>query len=115
MFTKERKINHHALSHVVDGFEEFLKKIGTPEMNYILVNPNHFMRIKYTGELKSFLEKVEPYYHCSKKSYVTRPDMTYTQFITVMRQIAGANGVRFESKMKHSNSMQFMEYYFFVD
>ena len=100
------------LKEKIPFFNEYLLKFGTLENNYVMMNPNHFKRAKYSETLKEFLDKLEPYYHSSKKKYINR-DMNYMQFVTVLRQISHMNGVFFEYKIKYTNSKHYMEYYFF--
>ena len=97
----------------VDFFNEYLQIFGTVEKNYILINPNHFKKVKYSGLIKNFTDKLDPFYHESKKYYIQRNNITYMQFITILRQIAHTNGVFFEYKIKYTNSKHYMEYYFY--
>jgi hypothetical protein len=101
------------LKKQVDFFNEYLEMFGTVEKNYILINPNHFKKVKYNGLIKNFTDKLEPFYHESKKYYIQRENITYMQFITILRQIAHTNGVFFEYKIKYTNSKHYMEYYFY--
>jgi hypothetical protein len=101
------------LKRPVEFFEEYLVLFGTLEQEYVLININHFKRAQYGDKLKEFLERVEPYYHNSKKNYVTRPNMSYMNFITVLRQISHMNGVFFDYKIKYTNSKHYIEYYFY--
>lgn len=101
------------LKKQVDFFNEYLELFGTVEKNYILINPNHFKKVKYNGLIKNFTDKLDSFYHESKKYYIKRDDITYMQFITILRQIAHTNGVFFEYKIKYTNSKHYMEYYFY--
>ena len=103
------------LKRPVEFFNEYLLTFGTIEQDYVLININHFKRAQYGERLKEFLTKVEPYYHNSKKNYVTRPNLTYMNFITILRQISHTNGVFFEYKIKYTNSKHYIEYYFYLD
>ena len=103
------------LKRKVEFFTEYLLTFGTLEQDYILININHFKRAQYSERLKEFLTKIEPYYHNSKKNYVTRPNLTYMNFITILRQISHMNGVFFEYKIKYTNSKHYIEYYFYPD
>ena len=102
------------LKRPVEFFNEYLELFGTLEQDYSLININHFKRAQYGEKLKEFLERVEPYYHNSKKNYVTRPKMSYMNFITVLRQISHMNGVFFDYKIKYTNSKHYIEYYFYI-
>ena len=108
-------VKNQILKEKIDFFSEYLIKLGTIENNYVLINPNHFKRAKYSEILKEFLDRLEPFYHSSKKKYINRDDMSYMQFITVLRQISHMNGVFFDYKIKYTNSKHYMEYYFFFD
>jgi len=102
------------LKEKIPFFNEYILKFGTLENNYVMMNPNNFKRAKYSESLKEFLDKLEPYYHSSKKKYINR-DMNYMQFITVLRQISHTNDVFFTYKIKYTNSKHYMEYYFFCE
>jgi len=102
------------LKRPVEFFEEYLKLFGTLEKDYVLININHFKRAQYGEKLKEFLEKVEPYYHKSKKKYVTRPKMNYMNFITVLRQISHMNCIVIDYTVKYTNSKHYIEYYFYI-
>jgi hypothetical protein len=97
----------------VDFFNEYLTMFGTPEKDYILINPNNFKKVKYNGLIKIFTDKLDSYYHESKKYYIKRENITYMQFITILRQISNMNGIFYEYKIKYTNSKHYMEYYFY--
>lgn len=103
------------LKKPIDFFNEYLLEFGTIEQDYVLININHFKRSQYSDKLKEFLIKVEPFYHISKKKYVTRPNLTYMNFITILRQISHMNGVFFDYKIKYTNSKHYIEYYFYIN
>ena len=111
----EVKVKNQILRERPECFNEYLKKMCIAENQYLMLNPSHYKKIEYSGLVKEFLEKVEPCYHKSKKHYVTRPDMNYIRFVTVLRQISNANGVFFEYKIKYTNSKHYIEYYFYLD
>jgi hypothetical protein len=102
------------LKKPVEFFHEYLQLFGSLEQDYVLININHFKRAQYGDKLKEFLERIEPYYHNSKKNYVTRTNMSYMNFITVLRQISHMNGVFFDYKIKYTNSKHYIEYYFYI-
>jgi hypothetical protein len=103
------------LKKPIDFFNEYLLAFGTLEQDYVMININHFKRAQYGDKLKEFLIKVEPFYHNSKKNYVTRPNLSYMNFITILRQISHMNGVFFEYKIKYTNSKHYIEYYFYIN
>jgi len=113
----EKKLSiskNQILKKPVEFFHEYLQLFGSLEQDYVLININHFKRAQYGDKLKEFLERIEPYYHNSKKNYVTRTNMSYMNFITVLRQISHMNGVFFDYKIKYTNSKHYIEYYFYI-
>lgn len=108
-------VKNQILKERIPFFNEYLLKFGTLENNYVMINPNNFKRSKYSEIINEFLDKVEPYYHSSKKKYINRNDINYMQFITVLRHISHMNDVFFNYKIKYTNSKHYMEYYFFFD
>ena len=109
------EVKNQILKELPKFFKEELKKMCIAEKQYVMLNPSHYKKIEYSGLVKEFLDKVEPYYHKSKKHYVNRPDMNYIRFVTVLRQIANSNGVFFEYKIKYTNSKHYIEYYFYLE
>ena len=102
------------LKKEVEFFQEYLELFGSLEQDYVMININHFKRAQYGDKLKEFLKRIEPYYHNSKKKYVTRDPISYMNFITILRQISHMNGVFFDYKIKYTNSKHYIEYYFFI-
>ena len=83
--------------------ESFLSKHGFSESDYIVFNMDIFKKTKYNGEVEKFLESSKPYYRKSKQHYLDREDITFNQFVTVLRQICKQNNIRYSSKVKYSN------------
>jgi hypothetical protein len=53
-----------------------------------------------------------PFYYDSKKHYVDFEKVTYSKFITVLRQISHKNQIAYEYKIKYNHSKHYIEYTF---
>ena len=105
------------IKNKIDFFEEFIISIGTIEQNKennkIMINETNYNKAQYNNLIQPFLIKLKPYYHKSKLFYIERP-MSYSKFITIIRQISNFNGIKYESKMKYTKSTHYIEYYFMI-
>lgn len=97
----------------IDFLNEFIINIGTIESNRVVINETNYNKAKYNGLIQPFLLKLYPFYHTSKLFYINR-EITYTGFITILRQICKKNEVLYESKIKYTKSTHYLEYYFHV-
>ncbi len=103
---------NQTLKSTVDFFTDFLEKLGTLEKGTVLVNINHYKRGIYNGSIQEFFERMYPFYYDSKKHYVDFGKVTYSKFITVLRQISHKNQVAYEYKIKYNHSKHYIEYTF---
>ena len=106
-------MKNQILKEKVDFLNEFIISIGTIEPTCIMVNETNYNKANYNGRIKPFILKLEPFYHKSKSFYITR-DITYTGFITILRQICNKNEIKYDSKIKYTKSTHYLEYYFYV-
>jgi len=97
----------------IDFFKDFITTIGIQEHNYIVLNESIFKKAEYSDLVKPFFEKLIPHYHKSKQFYLTR-EITFANFITVVRQICKKQNINYSSTIKYSKSSHFMEYYIFI-
>jgi hypothetical protein len=107
-------MKNQIIKKYVPFFNDFLKKIGFQEKNYILFNIEHYKKIEGTQMIEDFIEELFPYYYKNKLNYVTRDTYSYKQFITIMRQIAKNNNIEFTYKIKYIKSKHYIEYYFYI-
>ena len=103
---------NQTLKSPIDFFTDFLEKLGTLEKGTVLVNINHYKRGIYNGSIQEFFERMYPFYYDSKKHYVDFGKVTYSKFITVLRQISHKNQVAYEYKIKYNHSKHYIEYTF---
>jgi len=71
-------------------------------------------KIIYEGQLESFLTQLKDYYYKNKYFYIVRPEITHTQFNTILRQICKKNNIHIENKIKYENSKYSPEYHIFL-
>jgi len=104
--------NNQTLKSPIEFFPAFLEKIGTSENGTVLINVNHYKRGIYNGSIQEFFERMYPFYYDSKKHYVDFEKVTYSKFITVLRQISHKNQIAYEYKIKYNHSKHYIEYTF---
>jgi hypothetical protein len=90
--------------------DSFIKSLCEIINDYYVINPIAYKKAVFHGTLSQFLDKVKPYYHQSKQYYVTRK-MTYTRFLTIIRQICNQHNLPFASKVQYKNSTYEIVYY----
>lgn len=91
---------------------DLLKEICMRGKNYYIVNQISYKKALYENLLESFIEKIKPYYHESKTFYVTRK-LTYTSFITMVRQISKLNCLNYTNKITYNKSTYDIVYYIY--
>jgi hypothetical protein len=101
------------IKNKIDFFNDFIISIGLKENNYIIINENVYKKALYNNLIQEFYSKLESNYYESKKYYLFRK-ITYNGFITILRQISKKNEITYSSKIKYTNSKQYLEYYFYV-
>lgn len=79
------------------------KKNTIKNNNTIILNKIIYKTIKYNGNLDIFINKIKPYYNKNKFFYVNR-NITYKNFLTIIRQICKSYNLTFENKIKYFNS-----------
>lgn len=103
------------IKEFVPFFNDFIIEHGVKEKNYIMINIECFKKLKYNSDILSkFLESLKGYYYLNKHYYICRENITYNQFITILRQIAKRNELEFTSKVKYLKSKYSIEYYFYI-
>ena len=107
-------MKNQIIKNKIDFFIEFLKLVGTKENNHITINANHYKQAVYNNKIEPFLLQLEPHYYESKKKYLKQA-VTYNGFITILRQVSNKNEIIYTSKIKYTNSVHYLEYYFCID
>lgn len=91
---------------------EFLNKICERGKNYFILNKISYKKAIYENILSSFNEQILPFYHESKKYYITRKQ-SYTSFVTVVRQICKLNLINYTNKILYNKSSYDIIYYIY--
>ena len=76
-----------------------------------LFDMNAFRKIQYNeADKRVFQDAILPYYHVSKRFYVTRK-FTYNSMANLIRQICKSNGVPFTKNLCYNHSKYIIVYY----
>jgi hypothetical protein len=94
------------------GLLEYIYAFKTEK--YYIINNSSFKKAQFKDILNDFIKMIEPYYHTSKLFYITR-EMTYTHFLTIIRQICNCCSIKYTSKIKYISSNYDIHYYIYFD
>ena len=89
---------------------DFLSKVCEKEHSYYKFNSDAYKRANLDDTLSLFLEKIKPYYHIAKRKYVDRKQ-SYSNFVTILRQLSNNQNVGYTSKIFYSKSKYEIIYY----
>ena len=98
-----------------DIFYAFIDQINmnkNRDKKYYLINNNSFKLSKLKNYLKEFLENIKDHYYKSKQFYVDRK-LTYSKFVTIIRQICKYNNIPYTSDIKYNKSTYEIQYYIY--
>jgi hypothetical protein len=90
----------------------FLDKICLKNNNYYIINTISYNLSKYHSYLESFINDLKDYYHISKLNYINRT-ITYTRFLTIIRQISRHLNLTYKSSITYSKSNYNITYYLY--
>lgn len=91
---------------------DFLKDNAEKSDDNFMFNKSLYKKTLFRNTLVPFLNKVEPYYHNSKKQYITRK-IDYTKFITILRQICKVCNINYIKSMEYNKSTYEIVYTFY--
>lgn len=97
---------------VLYGLLEYINVFKTEK--YYMINNSSFKKLLFLELLDDFINIIKLYYHSSKLFYVNR-SITYTRFLTIIRQICNCNAIKYASKIKYVKSKYDIHYYIYVD
>ena len=81
----------------------FLQEFGIVQDKCYILSKAAFKKAKIKNGLAPWLTSLMPYYHLSKRFYLTR-GMTYRNLVTVIRQICKSLDIGFSSAIHYSRS-----------
>jgi hypothetical protein len=93
-----------------DMFIEFLNEIALKNNNKYIINTICYKKGMYNGIVEKFIEECKPYYYLSKRKYLERK-LTYSSFVTIIRQICNHNKITYTSQIKYDKSTYEIIYY----
>ena len=83
---------------------DLLEEICLITNKQYLVDYNAYKKFVYEQQIKDlFLKNIYDYYHISKRHYITR-EMTYNNFLTIIRQITRSHDLEYTSQIKYNES-----------
>ena len=94
-------------------FWDFLKENADKKDDYFIFNKSLYKKAGFRHTLLPFLTQLEPYYHESKKQYITRK-LDYPKFITILRQICNTLGIEYTKTMEYNKSTYEIVYTFHI-
>ena len=90
----------------------FLNSCCEKKNNKYTLNKASFKKAKLNKLIKPFCDNLKNYYYPSKHHYLER-DMTYKNFITIIRQICKYLHLAFTSNIRYFKSKYEIEYFIF--
>ncbi len=100
-------VERYPLDKLYDFFKE----------NTVLQGENFFFDINlykkgiFNENINKFVSSLEPYYKKQKKFYITR-ELTYKNFMTILRQLCRSHDIEYTNKIKYINNSYHIEYLF---
>lgn len=89
--------------------DELLKEYCQHQESYYIFNNNSYKILSLKKQLPDFIEKITPYYHTSKKHYVTRP-LNTKRLLTIIRQICRLHNIPYVSNLTYNHSTYDISY-----
>ena len=87
-----------------------LDKICIKTDSYYTFNSDSFKKGIYNETIQQFLTECRSYYFLSKRKYLERK-LTYSSFVTILRQICKYNKITYTSEIKYNKSVYDIVYY----
>ena len=87
--------------------------IAIKTKNCFVIDENGFKKGMYNNNIPKFMEDCKHYYHVSKRHYLEKK-ITYSSFITVVRQICKYNKITYTHQITYSNSTYNIIYYIYI-
>ena len=94
----------------IDILFNLLSEVCETEHSYFKFNSDAYKRANMDNKTQQFLERLKPYYHVAKRKYVDRKQ-SYSNFITILRQLCNSQNVGYTSKICYNKSKYEIIYY----
>lgn len=93
-------------------FTKFLRETCEDKSGIYTYNIESFKKGILFGQIEAFKETCEPYYIKSKRKYLEKN--TYKSLMTILRQIANSQNIKFDTELKYHKSEYNTVYKFHV-
>lgn len=94
----------------IEVFNNFLNDISLKIDDKYVINHNCFKRGIYNEIIQKFIENCKEFYYLSKRKYIERK-LTYSSFLTIIRQICNSHKITYTSQIKYDKSTYEIVYY----
>jgi hypothetical protein len=92
---------------------DLLDSIAVKSEKCYVLNNNSFKKGLFNNVINKFIDECKSYYYLSKHKYLERK-ITYSSFITIIRQICKYNKITYTSQIKYDRSTYDIVYYIFL-
>jgi len=92
---------------------DLLDSIAVKSEKCYVLNNNSFKKGLFNNVINRFIDNCKSYYYLSKHKYLERK-ITYSSFITIIRQICKYNKITYTSQIKYDRSNYDIVYYIFL-
>jgi len=89
---------------------DLLDSIAVKSEKCYVLNNNSFKKGLFNNVINRFIDNCKSYYYLSKHKYLERK-ITYSSFITIIRQICKYNKITYTSQIKYDRSNYDIVYY----
>jgi len=89
---------------------DLLDSIAVKSEKCYVLNNNSFKKGLFNNVINRFIDNCKSYYYLSKHKYLERK-ITYSSFITIIRQICKYNKITYTSQIKYDRSTYDIVYY----
>ena len=88
---------------------DYLQNNFEDKDTHFIINKFLYKKAEYNNSINIFIESLKDYYYVSKRKYIDR-QMTYKNFLTVIRQLCNANNINYTSRLVYDKSSYEIEY-----
>ena len=92
---------------------QLLDKISVKYDDHYEVCNLSFKKGMYSKSIPEFIEQCKPYYHNSKQKYLER-SITYSSFITIIRQICKASSLKYKTNIRYDKTHYCIVYHIYI-
>ena len=82
-------------------------------IEYYKIDKIIFKKLQFHGHINTFIEKIREYYYQNKQFYIDR-EMTYNNFLTIIRQICKFNNIQLKKEIIYEKDTYEIEYYLYI-